>query len=63
MTKQAEVSRQDDVVTIAIHCGEIYEAMQLYDELNEALKTGHATITVTTPRMSEIIEGEKHARR
>jgi hypothetical protein len=63
MAKQAEISRDGARVTITVQCSEVYEAMQLYDELNEALKSGHATITVTTPRMGEIIEREKHARR
>jgi hypothetical protein len=58
MAKQAEVCREDDVVTITVQCSEVYEAMQLWDELNEALKTGHATITVTTQRALTIIVGE-----
>jgi hypothetical protein len=58
MTKKAEVRRDGARVTITVQCSEIYEAMRLYDELNEALKSGHATITVTTPRALEIIARE-----
>jgi hypothetical protein len=57
MTKVAKVRREDDVVTITVKCDEVYEAMQLYDELKEAAKSGYLKLT------AEIPPGEQEARR
>ena len=48
--KRAEVRRDGDVVTIAIRCKEIYEAMQLYDELIVALEQGYLNLAVRAAR-------------
>ena len=46
MSKAAEVRREGEVVTIEVRCSEVYEAMQLYDELIAALEAGYLTLTV-----------------
>ena len=63
MAKTAEVERDGVVVTIKVHCTEVYEAMHLYDQFNASLAIGSATIVVTTRRAAALIEGEKRARR
>ena len=48
MGKKAEIERDGDRVRITVQCSEVYEAMQLYDELVEALEWGHLRLAVTT---------------
>lgn len=76
MAKTAEVERDGARVTIRVECGEVYEAMALYDELNaiaaapvvmlvtELTSLGH--LDLAARRRSWLRarrEGEKRARR